>query len=374
MTVDDVPVPALLVCAERISRNAQFSLLPAAVQVQVSDISQQFNLNSRVFYKTIELRLQQHIYTLSLKKNNTTASTMCCVFNSQASEQRSIDDLVFNHSGEAMMVTDKDDDIIRVNDAFILLFGYQRDRVLFHKPTFLRSGLNQSKIIRAAFRAIKKEGHWSGEIMIRKASGETIHTWQSTSAITHNDEVKGFITIFSDISNHISQRDTFRFLAYHDHLTGLPNRLLLEDRFKQVLKHFKRKRDADTNTLSIVFIDLNQFKELNDQFGHQAGDDALKILADVFQHTLREDDTAARLGGDEFVLLLEHFNSLEQVHKLTTRIANALEHAVANSDYPQMKINFSYGAAFYPKNGESLDVLIEMADKKMYKMKNANNH
>lgn len=372
MTVDDLPVPALFVCAEHVSSNAQFCSLPEAVQLQISDITQQFNLNSTAFYKTIELRLQQHIYSISLKKSSQAQSTVCCVFNTQASEQRSIDDLVFNHSGEAMMVTDKDDDVIRVNDAFIMLFGYPRERVLFRKPTFLRSGLNQSNTIRAAFRAIKNEGHWSGEIMIRKASGETIHTWQSTSSITHNDEIKGFITIFSDISNHISQRDTFRFLAYHDHLTGLPNRLLLEDRFKQVLKHFKRSQKAEANHLSIVFIDLNQFKELNDQFGHQAGDDALKILADVFQNTLREDDTAARLGGDEFVLLLEHFHTIADIHKLTSRIAKAIAQAAASSDYPQMKINFSYGAAFYPSDGESLDALIETADKKMYKMKNAN--
>lgn len=112
----------------------------------------------------------------------------------------------------------------------------------------------------------------------------------------------------------------------------------------------------------------------NDLAANVKDQQPLKILADVFQNTLREDDTAARLGGDEFVLLLEHFHTIADIHKLTSRIAKAIVQAAASSDYPQMKINFSYGAAFYPSDGESLDALIEMADKKMYKMKNANNH
>ena len=370
MTIEDIPVAVLKIVDNVLSSNELFALLPEPLQAQLSVMANQLHLNSIQLPKTIELSVQQHIYTVSFKKSVQSNSTVCCVYNSCANEQYSIDDLVFNHSGEAIMITDEDDNIIRVNDAFMLLFGYSREYVLFRKPTFLRNGLNQRQLICEAFKKIKKEGHWSGEIMIRKASGETIHTWQSTTKIMQRGENEGFITIFSDISNHISQRDKFRFLAYHDHLTGLPNRLLLDDRFNQVVKHFKRTAQSDTNTLSIVFVDLNQFKELNDELGHQAGDEALKIIASVFQQTLREDDTAARLGGDEFVLLLEHFNTLKDVHKLTSRIANVVADKVAKSNFPQMKIDFSYGAAFYPNDGKTLDTLIAVADKKMYKMKN----
>ena len=371
LKLDEIPMPCGVIGKDFHYQNRILTNLPREVQNYLGELARKFLLNSQTINKRIDFKKGSFQGTIYCKKTKGAEEEKAVVFSVHLFEipqDVSFDNIVFDYSGEAMMLTDKDDDIVKVNASFTSVFGYSEENVVMKNPTFLRSGLNQKEIIKKATSEIKQSGHWSGEIAVRKASGEIIHTWQSTSSIVRNGKTQGYITIFSDITTHVNEIEKVRFLAYHDYLTNLPNRMLLEDRFEQVKRRLSRKKSNQESTFNIVFLDLNNFKIINDTYGHAFGDKALISFAKALHESIREEDTASRISGDEFVLLLEQQSKPLDIGLFFKRLDKNVVRQLKENNCP-IKLEYSFGLSTYPHDGESLKSLLHVADKRMYEMK-----
>ena len=174
----------------------------------------------------------------------------------------------------------------------------------------------------------------------------------------------GFRGIVRDVTQRKQNEHKIQWMAYHDNLTGLPNRTLFYDRAGMIMAQAKRKQYR----FGLMMLDLDRFKEVNDQYGHNVGDQVLIVVADRLKKSLREEDTAARLGGDEFVVILPEVTSIEDVHLVGKRIVDSLQEPFL-IDQLKLTAAWSIGLAFYPDDGDNLDALIRHADESMYKIK-----
>ncbi len=209
---------------------------------------------------------------------------------------------MFDRSHEAVLITDHNNRILDVNPAFSRITGYSRNEVLGLNPAILSSGRHTPEYYRSMWHAIEQTDHWRGEIWNRRKNGEEYAELLSISRV-HLEQPGQFyhVAAFSDITalkNHAKELDR---AANYDVLTGLPNRQLLEERLRTARSHADRLHRG----LSVCYLDLDGFHTINERFGHAAGDDALKTLAERLTRTLRSGDIVARIGGDEFALLLQ---------------------------------------------------------------------
>ena len=219
----------------------------------------------------------------------------------QAEEMLRISAIAFE-SQSAMIVTAPNSVILRVNRAFTKLTGYSAQEAIGQTPQMLSSGRHDKGFFKAMWGTLKKTGHWQGEIWNRRKNGMIVAEWLTISAVTAPDgSITHYVGTFSDITENKDAVAEIHRLAYYDPLTHLPNRRLLQDRLGQELAA------ATRNGLhgAILFLDLDNFKTLNDTRGHDAGDQLLIEVARRLRATVREGDIVGRLGGDEFVVLLE---------------------------------------------------------------------
>jgi diguanylate cyclase (GGDEF)-like protein/PAS domain S-box-containing protein len=202
---------------------------------------------------------------------------------------------------ESLLITDADGVILRVNRAFTDNTGYAADEVVGQTPRILKSGRHDSAFYRAMWETLNRTGAWQGEIWDRRKNGEIYPKWLSISAVKGNDgAVTHYVGSHIDITERKAAEEKIQHLAFSDHLTNLPNRLLLLDRLKQALAANARSGRQG----ALLFIDLDNFKNLNDTLGHDIGDLLLQQVARLLLSCIREGDTVARLGGDEFVVML----------------------------------------------------------------------
>ncbi|KRS21590.1 diguanylate cyclase [Alishewanella sp. WH16-1] len=323
-------------------------------------------------HKTTTLSVSGRRFKVDILKQDEDQQFFCLLQNwVKTDDKPDLYSSVFEQSGEAIMITDADDDIIDVNRAFELKTGFKLANIRYKKPAFLRSGLNEEQTLENAWFDVKAKGHWSGEIKNRKANGEYYISWLSLSAIKDDSgKVTHYISIFSDITQHIQEHKKFKQLAYHDFLTGLPNRALLEDRFEQFVLHSDRL--GQTNKCALIFIDINSLKLINDTYGHQKGDDCLVAIANVLKNSIRADDTASRFSGDEFVLLLTQIDGDPDLLRVIEQVNRGIS-AIHQSLRLETPITASLGTAIYPDDALDLDALLQNADAKMYEQKNSSN-
>lgn len=283
----------------------------------------------------------------------------------QSSTQTELYASVFAHSGEAIMITDADDDIVAVNQSFVETTGFSANEVMYRKPDFLRRGLNEENTLQQAWQNVAKHDHWSGEIKNRKANGEYYVCWLSLSAVRDNAGlVSHYVSIFSDITRHITEHKKFKKLAHYDFLTGLPNRALLEDRFEQ----FVVQRHQGQFNCACIFIDVNDFKAINDNYGHKKGDECLIAIAKTLTAAIRQDDTACRFSGDEFVILLHDVKEPEDISRVTRQVQQQVAEIPAKLKF-EKALSVSFGISLYPQDATDFDSLIDAADKAMYQHK-----
>ena len=205
-------------------------------------------------------------------------------------------------SQESMFITDAKGVIERVNKAFTETTGYSAEEAVGKKPSILRSGRHDADFYRALYESLERDGCWESEIWNRRKNGEIYPEWQAISAVKGADgDVTHYISVFTDISKRKQAEEQIRDLAFYDPLTKLPNRRLLLDRLHQALVLSARNGQQG----ALLFIDLDNFKSVNDTQGHAVGDLLLVEVAKRLQACIRAGDTTARLGGDEFVVLLE---------------------------------------------------------------------
>jgi diguanylate cyclase (GGDEF)-like protein/PAS domain S-box-containing protein len=272
---------------------------------------------------------------------------------------------MFEHSGEAIMLTDAANRIIEVNPAFTRLTGYTLDEVKGEDPRLLASGKTQRETYQQMWASLLQEGHWQGELWDRNKSGAIYPKWASLSTIRdESGHISHFIASFTDISLRKAAEDRIAYLAHHDVLTGLPNRFSLEERLEQALVTARRSQGH----IAVMFIDLDRFKVINDSLGHHIGDLLLVAVADRLRQTLRECDIVARIGGDEFVVVASGRDIMQFAAQLAKKLLLELG-APYLIDGHSLHTTPSIGISLYPSDGESADALMQCADTAMYHAK-----
>lgn len=223
-----------------------------------------------------------------------------------AEEQLRIAAVAFE-THEAILITDAKANIIRTNRAFTEITGYRPNEVLGKNPRILSSGRHDKVFYAAMWQQLLTTGSWTGEVWDKRKSGEIYPKWLTITAVKNNaGEAVEYVGIFSDITVRKKAEDEIHKLAFYDSLTGLPNRRLLNDRLQQIMASSGRTGRQG----ALLFLDLDNFKTLNDTLGHDIGDLLLQQVAKRLTICIREGDTVARLGGDEFVIVLENLSVL----------------------------------------------------------------
>lgn len=269
---------------------------------------------------------------------------------------------VFDSINVGIMVIDADETTLSVNPAFTDITGYAPDEVLGHVPRILDPVHNEPAAFESMRASIETTGHWEGEIQDCHKQGKPFMAWHRISLIRGpSGEVMRYVSVFSDITARWESTERIKHLALHDQLTGLPNRPLLLERLGQSIARAQREK----RNLALLFLDLDGFKAINDQWGHAAGDDVLKYVASTLMDMLRSTDTVARLGGDEFVLLIENPANQSEVARLADQLIKAIT-LPPNLVHTQGTIGASVGIAMLGANAASADQLMKNADSAMY--------
>ena len=276
----------------------------------------------------------------------------------------------FDKSGEAILISDSENHIITVNSAFTHKTGYSKDEVLGKNPRILSSGQNSPETYQKLWLALEKENFWQGELWDRKKSGEIYPKWISISAIRDNqNQLKFYIASFIDITERKQAEERIEQLAHHDILTGLCNRFSLEDRMKQSLALARR----DNKKIGVFFIDLDRFKQINDNLGHQTGDKLLIEVAKRLKQCVRDSDIVARIGGDEFIIVLTGLNEINQLIIIVENILKNIEQPYTING-TTLNTSPSIGISIYPDDCESVDELMKNSDTAMYHAKEQGNN
>jgi diguanylate cyclase (GGDEF)-like protein/PAS domain S-box-containing protein len=275
----------------------------------------------------------------------------------------SLAEMVFRHTHEAVLVTDPQSRIVRVNDAFRRLTDYAPDEVIGRNPSMLASGRHDRAFFAAMWNALQTQGHWSGEIWNRRRDGALMANWMTISVMRDpRGEVQGYVGVFHDITQRKQTEAELQRSALTDALTGLGNRVLLHDRLQQAMARTTRHGAY----LAVVMLDLDGFKAINDTHGHAAGDRLLIALAQRLRALVREVDTVVRLGGDEFVLLLPDLIRPQDAEPLVQRILQAMAQPVDDAA-GALQVSASVGVTHYPQEPPvDADTLLRQADEAMY--------
>ncbi|MFZ2404435.1 MAG: EAL domain-containing protein, partial [Methylobacter sp.] len=273
-------------------------------------------------------------------------------------------------SQEGIMVTDADKIILRVNKAFTHITGYSAEEVIGKHPRILQSGRQNAEFYAAMWKRINNTGSWEGEIWNRRKNGEIYPEYLIITAVKGADGIiTNYVATLVDITLNKAAADEIERLAFYDPLTGLPNRRLLLDRLDLALasSHRSGRKGA------LLFIDLDNFKTLNDTLGHDMGDLLLQLVAVRLSSCIREGDTVARLGGDEFVIMLEDLSkqaveAATQTETIGEKILVALNqpYQLAKNEYYSTP---SIGASLFNGHEQSTDELLKQADIAMYQAK-----
>jgi diguanylate cyclase (GGDEF)-like protein/PAS domain S-box-containing protein len=274
---------------------------------------------------------------------------------------------VLEDSGEAIMITDPHAIVLKVNQAFTRITGYAAGEVVGRNARLLSSGRQNAAFYAGMWRSIKETGYWRGEIWNRRRNGELYPEWLGISSVRDTaGEITHFVGIFTDISERKATEAKIAFLAHHDPLTGLPNRLLLKDRMEQAMAHAERSK----RKVALLFVDLDRFKAVNDSFGHPVGDTLLRDAAQRLMGCVRDSDTISRHGGDEFLVILTDLQNPDVPAQVAAKIMAVLGERF-HIDAHEANISASIGIAVYPDDGDDFDVLLKKADTAMYHAKAA---
>lgn len=283
----------------------------------------------------------------------------------QSEEHLKLATRVFNGAHEGIFITDAQGTIIDVNPTFCEITGYQRLEAIGKNPNILQSGKQSRKFYQEMWRSLQESKYWQGEIWNRKKNGDLFAELLTISVLCDVDgQASYYVGMFSDITQSKQQQQMLELMAHFDPLTKLPNRLLFADRLAQAIAHTKREKCL----LAICFLDLDGFKPINDQYGHETGDRILIAVADRIKNSIREEDSVSRHGGDEFTLLLGDLESVEQCEFTIQRIHSTITEPYL-IDGQWLNIGVSSGITLFPLDNTDPDTLLRHADHAMYQAK-----
>ena len=273
--------------------------------------------------------------------------------------------MVFESTGESILITDTKARIVAVNRAFLKSFEYSRNEIVGRHIRILRSKHHHKTFYKEMLESLSLEGRWQGEIYIKKKSGTFHPEWLTINVVKDSKgNLSKYVAVFSDVAIIKRSLQQLDHLAHHDTLTGLPNRLLLQDR----LSHAIHRANREGSRLAILFLDVDRFKNINDTLGHSVGDHLLVLLATRLSRLIRDGDTVARLGGDEFMILLEDYNAPEDAHTVARKVLKSLEESFEVQDQ-KLFVTASIGISVYPEDGSTVDKLVRNSDSAMYQAK-----
>ena len=285
----------------------------------------------------------------------------------KAVEELRLMERVVENSPEGIVIADENGVILRVNPAFTSITGFRPDEVVGKVPEMLKSKRHNEEFYAGLRRSLMSKGLWAGEIWSQGSDGLSYPEWLSIVAVSSADNEKSYyIALFHDISDSKKREELIRYQAFHDSLTGLPNRVLLLDELEKALLRSQRRQKK----LVVLFMDLDRFKAVNDTRGHETGDLVLKETARRFRVTCRESDLVARHGGDEFVIVMEDVDSIDQVISFAKRLIDTIG-TPYEIEGREFHLGLSIGGALFPDDGISPEGLLHNADLALYKAKAA---
>lgn len=272
---------------------------------------------------------------------------------------------VLESAREGIVVTDRGGVIQIVNPAFTRITGYTAAEAIGQTPRILRSNHHDQEFYAAMWSSLLDQGAWSGEIWNRAKSGEVYPEWLSIGAVRDEQgRASHYVAVFHDLSELKRSEDQIRYFAQHDALTGLPNRLLLDDRLEVAIAQSRRSRTR----VAVLFLDVDDFKRVNDEHGHIVGDAVLREVGCRLQSAIRDHDTVARIGGDEFVIVLTNLAETDGAARVARKVTEAFDRPMVVGGI-ELVVTVSVGVAFHdPGDGDASSLLCN-ADLAMYRAK-----
>ncbi len=271
-----------------------------------------------------------------------------------------------NYSGSSILITDIDGKIEFANTAFSEISGYSVDEVVGQTPSMFKSGKTDTQVYEELWETIKEGKVWRGELLNRKKNGELYWDYTVIAPIKDKDEeVTHYVAVRDDVTKRKEEEGRLVHMATHDLLTKLPNRAFFNNRMNHALTLAKRN---DWH-VALLFIDLNDFKLINDRFGHGVGDDALMEFGKRLKESTRDSDTVARLGGDEFACLLENTPSKKYLSIVAEKIIANLAKPFKINQEQSVQLEASIGISIFPQDGKGCAALLKNADQAMYQAK-----
>lgn len=270
--------------------------------------------------------------------------------------------LAVEQSPVSIFITDLNAKIEYANQTCCELTGFQLHELIGNEPRLFRSGKTQDSLYQDIWKTLQAGNSWHGLITNRRKNGETYSVSAFITPIKENGKINHYLAIQRDVTEQLKAEEQIKQLAFHDTLTGLPNRRKLLD----CLTHAIALSHREKKKLAIFMMDLDKFKAVNDTLGHAAGDDLLKQVAQRIQLCLRDIDMVARLGGDEFVIVLEHIKNAHDTAQVATKVISELTQPFILTNGETVQIGASIGISFYPQHGDNAEKLIDCADTALY--------
>ena len=283
----------------------------------------------------------------------------------EAEHEAMIAESVFRHTTEGIIVTDADATIIRVNAALEQITGYSPGELIGQNTRILKSGRHEEGFYESMWKELLGSGSWVGEVWNKRKDGEIYPQLLSIRAVTRADgTVDSYVAVCHDISERKEAEDRLQHLATHDPLTGLPNRAYLND----VLAHTIRQSQRHDRLSAVLFLDIDNFKDVNDSHGHDTGDELLRWISRQLQEQLRDEDFVIRFGGDEFVIVLPAIEDSDYASVVARRILGVVRDPYLIG-VQKIRPSVSIGIAIFPEAGREAGDLLRDADAAMYAAK-----
>lgn len=324
--------------------NITFSITTKAGEVKEVEVTGRISLDS-------ENRKRTHCMLVDVTEQR------------RADQQLRLSAKVLSSAGEGVMVTNSSGEIISINQAFTKILGYKESDVIGKTPRILQSGKHSKEFYAEMWVEVIQNGIWQGEIWNRHKKGCLVPEWLTITALNNSQgEIENYIGVFADITKLKASQAELDYLAHHDVLTNLSNRRKFLINLEFVLKHTKRSQEP----IAVLMLDLDRFKDVNDSYGHAAGDEVLLNTASILKNSVSGPDMVARLGGDEFVVLLEGLQQTSDAAKIASTIISAISKPQVLKDSRVVSVGCSIGIALYPQHGDQAELLMQHADSALY--------
>ncbi len=299
--------------------------------------------------------------------SNHLATREALAISETAAQERALASTVFEESGQGILVSNPEGRILMANNAFTQLTGYRLSEIKGQRTNLLKSGRHDNAFYHQMWDHLINQGFWEGDIWNRVRSGDIRCHHLSISTVRDDTlEPQYYVGMLQDVTERQQAEQAVRFMAQHDTLTGLANRSMMMEQLERHLALAKRHGHG----VALLYLDLDDFKPVNDRFGHNVGDQVLQMVAERFRRVIRDGDLLCRQGGDEFVVLVPEAGSTDELMAMALKLVEASRAPYSEID-PSITLSASVGIARYPEHGNNCEQLLAAADNAMYAAKRA---